>query len=401
MFLWLRIQKTSLYVSRTVINRIPSTTSTTSTTPIRCISNNSLQDVLLSKSLTSKPPENEFIKCSVFDSKGDIVMHGTDIKRLHFMKSHGLTSRDLRKILKYLSSKSTSYMNLEVVPSIVTRANCILLNLVNIRAMIKSDTVILFDSVHSLDSGVGLNQSYSYSKLLRDMHQGLSKPNYSSRYLPYEFRALEIILNHATNDLNSEMNVHTTVLQNVLNGLENSIESYNLRYLLIESKKMTQFHRKVKLVRNALDEVLENDDSLNELYLTEPRIHNNHEEVEFLLENYHVTCDEIVQKVENLISQTKSTNEIINIILDSNRNEMMLLGLKFGVGLLSMGVALYVAALYGMNLENFIEETDYGLPGVITFGSALLIILLLVSVKKVKKLQKITMTGGKDDKVKL
>ena len=40
------------------------------------------------------------------------------------------------------------------------------------------------------------------------------------------------------------MKVHNTVLQNIIQGLDESIERYKLRYLLIESKKL------VNLVKN-------------------------------------------------------------------------------------------------------------------------------------------------------
>ncbi len=49
----------------------------------------------------------------------------------------------------------------------------------------------------------------------------------------------------------------------------------------------------------------------------------------------------------------------------------------FIVGLLSMGVALYVSALYGMNLENFIEEIDGGFEVVTVVSTIKLLIVLL------------------------
>lgn len=187
-------------------------------------------------------------------------------------------------------------------------------------------------------------------------------------------------------------------MQNILSRLEESIERVKLRYLLIQSKKIAQFHQKTKLIRDLLDNILEQNDELNALYLTEiskgkPRLQANHAEAEMLLESYYKTIDEIVQTVENLRSQIKTSEEIINIVLDSNRNELMLLGLKFSTGLLSMGCALYIAALYGMNLENFIEETDGGFELVVGGGSILLLILLMFSVRQLKKVQRITMTG--------
>ncbi|KAG7194288.1 mitochondrial inner membrane magnesium transporter lpe10 [Scheffersomyces spartinae] len=224
--------------------------------------------------------------------------------------------------------------------------------------------------------------------------------------LPYEFRALEGILMYALANLQTEMKVHTNVLRNLLEGLEESLDKTRLRYLLIQSKKISQFHQKAQLIRDLVDGILENDDELNDLYLTDihqntPRVGTNHTEVEILLESYYNTSDEVVQTVENLKSQIKTTEEIINIVLDSNRNELMLLGLKFSTGLLSMGIALYVAAVYGMNLENFIEETEGGFEVITVLGSLMMLFLLFYSVRQLHKLQRVTMTGlmGKESKM--
>ncbi|CUM56192.1 unnamed protein product [Debaryomyces fabryi] len=358
-------------------------------------------DVLLMKALSTNKQhsENAYIKCTIFDSKGNIVVHGKDIRRLQFMKTHNLVPRDFRKITRHYhgsSAASINNINVDIVPSIVTRGNSILLNLSNIKALIKSDTVVIFDSL-SNSSGSRMNESHSHGSLLKDMNEKL-KPKKEQDDLPYEFRALECILIHVMLNLTTEMNVHKTVLQNILSRLEESIERVKLRYLLIQSKKIAQFHQKTTLIRDLLDNILEQNDELNALYLTEiskgkPRLQANHAEAEMLLESYYKTIDEIVQTVENLRSQIKTSEEIINIVLDSNRNELMLLGLKFSTGLLSMGCALYIAALYGMNLENFIEETDGGFELIVGGGSILLLLLLLFSVKQLKKVQRITMTG--------
>jgi hypothetical protein len=39
----------------------------------------------------------------------------------------------------------------------------------------------------------------------------------------------------------------------------------------------------------------------------------------------------------------------------------MLLDLKFSIGTLGIGSGAFVAALYGMNLKNFIEDSELGL----------------------------------------
>ncbi|KAI5963076.1 LPE10 [Candida pseudojiufengensis] len=357
----------------------------------------SFDDLFISKTLSStKYQDDELIKCTIFDENGVMIHHGKEIAKSQFMKQYNLIPRDFRKISKHTTvsgSKNPSLMmhNIELVPSLVTRKNCIMLNLSNVRALINKDKVTLFDS-HSFTR----SESHTQSQFLKQLSDNLKKRDENHVHDEYyEFKALETILIHVIANLTTEMKVHKTIVTNVLSGLDESIERFKLRYLLIQSKKLAQFQQKVTLIRDLLEDVLERDDELNDLYLTDPRTGTNHEEIEMLLESYYKTADEIVQTVDNLRSQIKTTEEIINIVLDSNRNELMLLGLKFSTGLLSMGVALYFAALYGMNLENFIEESDGGFEFIILVSMLSLAGLLFVSVKQLKKVEKITMTNFK------
>jgi hypothetical protein len=69
------------------------------------------------------------------------------------------------------------------------------------------------------------------------------------------------------------------------------------------------------------------------MYLTEKsrgkqRPEDQHDEVELLLEAYVKQVDGIVQEADQLASNMRNTEEIVNIILDANRNSLMLLDLK-------------------------------------------------------------------------
>lgn len=338
--------------------------------------------------------DQDYIRCTTLNLKGDITIHGDYVKRIQFLKSNNLVPRDLRKISRHYHG-STGTIKADIVPSLSTRNDCILVNLLNIRGVIKHNSVVIFDNNFVTKSLSTKSHSHSQSIFLEKL-SGHLKSNDES--LPYEFKALESILIHVMENLTTEMNVHKTVLYNILSGLDKSIDLVKLRYLLIQSKKVTQFHQKASLIRDLLDDLLEKDDELNELYLTEKfhniiRQGNDHAEIEMILESYLKTNDAIVQTVEDLKSQIKTTEEIINVVLDSNRNELMLIGLKFSTGILSMGIALYVAALYGMNLENFIEETDGGFECVVIIGSIFMAILFMFSVKKLRNVGKMTMTG--------
>lgn len=326
--------------------------------------------------------ESQTLRCTVFDAQGTLVSPSMDIKRTELITKHGLFPRDIRKI------DQTNH-SFEIAPAISVRRTSILVSLLHIRCLIKADTVILFD-----DSGS--RSSRAHSQFIAELESKLKSTQQSD--LPYEIRALEAVLVSALANLDAEMKVNTTVTKGVLAELEEEITREKLRFLLIQNKKISTFAQKATLVRDVIDELLENDDDLAGMYLTAkkngvPRSVDDHAEIEMLLESYYNHCDEIVQTINRVINNVRTSEEIINIILDSNRNQLMLLGLRFSIGLLSMGSGLFIAAAYGMNLENFIEETNYGFPLIISISTLTTILLFGYSVKHLNKLQKVTMMG--------
>jgi len=133
--------------------------------------------------------------------------------------------------------------------------------------------------------------------------------------LAYEFRALEAVLISVTLGLESEFEGVSEPVVRVLRELEEDIDRDKLRYLLIYSKKLGTFEQKARLVRDALTELLEADDDLSSMYLSEKaqgmiRDEHDHTDVEMLLESYYKVADEIVQAAENLVSSIRNTEEM-------------------------------------------------------------------------------------------
>jgi magnesium transporter len=149
-----------------------------------------------------------------------------------------------------------------------------------------------------------------------DIDQKLrQKESAQNGILAYEFRALEAVLLSVTNSLESEFEGLSEPVMSVLRELEEDIDRDKLRYLLVYSKKLGTFEQKARLVRDAMSELLETDEDLSAMYLTEKsagksRKQQEHTEVEMLLESYHKITDEIVQAAENLVSNIRNTEEM-------------------------------------------------------------------------------------------
>ena len=337
----------------------------------------------LSRALSRNPSGSDLkLRCTEFDAQGNVTLVSGEFKKSELIAKYGLLPRDLRKI------------DSSILPHVLVRPSAILVNLLHLRVLIQADRVLVFDAFGSTDS-------YTQSLFMYDLEGKLRQKSdkTSPNYLPYELRALEAVLISATSGLEAEFTLVRDPVVRVLRALESDIDRDKLRHLLVHSKKLGTFEQKARLVRDAINDILEADDDLAAMYLTErkstgkPRSETDHQEVEMLLESYHKICDEIVEISGNLISNIRNTEEVTRAILDSNRNELMLLDLKVGIGTLGLAGGTLVAGLYGMNLENFIETSHFAFGGVSTVCFGLAAVICMYGMRKVRKVQKVRMWG--------
>lgn len=71
----------------------------------------------------------------------------------------------------------------------------------------------------------------------------------------------------------------------------------------------------------------------------------------------------------------------------------MLLELKFSIGTLGMAAGTLFSALYGMNLKNFLEESDLGFGAVSAACFALTAFVCAYGLIKLRKVQRVRMWG--------
>ncbi|KAK3311343.1 uncharacterized protein B0T15DRAFT_427455 [Chaetomium strumarium] len=333
------------------------------------------------RSLTAKAALDPRLRCTEVDENGKVIMVDGELKKSELIARYGLLPRDLRKI------------DSSNLPHILVRPSAILLNLLHLKVLIKHDRVLLFDVY-------GSTSSYPQSAFMYDLQGKLQqKQNAGANSLPYEFRALEAVLMSVTAELEADFESVRDPVIRILSELEDDIDREKLRILLVLSKRVSTFEQKAKLVRDAIEELLEADDDLAAMYLTEKthdlfRGEDDHTEVELLLESYNKICDEVVQEASNLVSSIRNTEEIIRAILDANRNSLMLLDLKFSIGTLGLAMGTFLAGLYGMNLENFIEETNWGFGAVTALSSIFSLIVCWYGLVKLRKVQRVKMNGG-------
>ncbi|KAI0336619.1 cora-domain-containing protein [Cubamyces sp. BRFM 1775] len=335
---------------------------------------------VLEKAIKGRQPADLMLRCTILDEDGNVKTISGQFKKSDLCTEHRLNPRDLRKIDSRIPN---------LVPTILVRKEAILVNILHIRALVKADTVILFDTYGSADSRLHSVFLYHLEHNLRSKTAGV----------PYEFRALESILLSVLSALEAEMVFIRNLIGGLLAELEDDIDHDRFKRLLHYSRRLASFQNRAKLVQAALEEVLEQDQDLAAMYLTDkrngiPRNHDDHEELEVLLESFSKQVEEIVNEAENIQSNVQSTQEIVELILDSNRNALLALDLKVSILTMGIGIGTLVAGVFGMNLKSHFEEHEFAfyVMGAVTLATSLG--AAWIGVRRLSRIRKVGLSNG-------
>ncbi|KAA1064225.1 magnesium ion transporter [Puccinia graminis f. sp. tritici] len=358
--------------------------------PIESIRDNIDKPFLASRNSLPRRDDLSAIRSILIDRNARILSSRA-LSKSEICAQNRLQPRDLRKIDSRISN---------VVPSILVRDEAIIFNVLNIRALIRADSILIFEdpsspslshnhtsspsttssssTATSSEKSTSVNEKASpessattrYSIRSAFLHNLLNNlvdhhnPNQAensheqpnqcspkSTELPYEFRALETMLGSVATTLESELGVLKTLVSSLLDGLEQNIEREKLKQLLLYSRRLSAFNSRALLVQRCLDEILENEQDMANAYLSEkilnksPRQVHDHEEFEQLLESFSKYVEEIVHEGTSTLTNIKSTEEIIDLILDSNRNTLLALDLKVSIGTMGLAVGALTAGM--------------------------------------------------------
>ncbi|KAI6037617.1 Mg2+ transporter protein cora-like protein [Pisolithus marmoratus] len=338
------------------------------------------KDAILEKVMKGRLPTDLMLRCTILDKDGAVKSISGQFKRSDLCNEHRLNPRDLRKIDSRIPN---------LVPTILIRKEAILINILHIRALVKADTVVLFDTYGSDDSRL-------HSAFLYHLEHNLKVRGGGS---PYEFRAIESILLSVLSALEAEMVFIRNLVGGLLAELEDDINHDKFKRLLHYSRRLASFKNRARLVQDALDEVLEQDDDLNAMYLTDKkkgivRQNHEHDELEILLEFFSKQVEEIVNEAENIENNVQATQEIVELILDSNRNALLALDLKVSILTMGLGSGALVAGLFGMNLQSHLEEMPYAFAAMTAASAAIATFAAWAGLWRLAKIRKVGLTNS-------
>ncbi|KAN0063482.1 magnesium ion transporter [Thecaphora frezii] len=316
------------------------------------------------------------LRCTIFDAAGSAKSSSGVFKKSKLCSDHGLEPRDLRKIDSRVPN---------LVPTILARKGGILVNILHIRAMIKADMVLLFDSYGSSDTH--LHSAFVYN-LQFNLRQ-------ASSTLPYEFRALESILVSVLDALRIELDLIRSWAGRILEGLDDDVDREKLRALLQVSRKLNSFLSRSRGVKGAVTEVLDDDEDMALMYLTDSKKGearteaSKMDELELLLESFDKQVEEVVAETEQIHNDMSNTQEVVELILDNNRNKLLALDLRTSIATLGISAGTLWAGLFGMNLTSHFEEDQYAF--FVSSGFAILtaVVVSAYGIRQLKRLRRV------------
>ncbi|XP_072984842.1 magnesium transporter MRS2-I-like isoform X1 [Typha latifolia] len=332
----------------------------------------------------------------LLDSTGEGTI--LDLDKYAIMHRVEIHARDLRILDPLLSYPST----------ILGRETAIVLNLEHIKAIITAEEVLLRDPTD--DNVVPIVEelrrrlpSANVAQQMRD--DGME--NLSGQHdveateedvlisynveSPFEFRALEVALEAICSFLDARATELETAAYPALDELTSKISSRNLDRVRKLKSAMTRLTARVQKVRDELEQLLDDDDDMADLYLSrkltgsssplnESTAHNcfaesptlgskiskasrasaattngnenDVEELEMLLEAYFMQIDGTLNKLATLREYIDDTEDYINIQLDNHRNQLIQLELFLSSGTISLSLYSLSAGVFGMNIPN-------------------------------------------------
>ncbi|OAQ65405.1 RNA splicing protein mrs2 [Pochonia chlamydosporia 170] len=288
-----------------------------------------------------------------------------NLTKVNIAHEYGLSARDLRII----DLPSNGF------PHILIRENTLLIHMFDLRLLVQADKVVLFE-VNGIEDNITCRVfTHDLETKLHKAHALDKKVNDS-----FELRALDIALASVAATLEAEYLLVKQDVSKALKSLDQQMSDKEgalvysaLRGLLDISRKLARIEQRARLVRNAIQEVLNDDADMAQMYLTDKlrgkrHLVHEHQEVEYLLEAYFKANDAIAQEAASLVENIQRTEETIKSILDVRRNQIMMLEAKVEIAMLSLASATLVAGWYGMNVISYFEHSPWAF-GVLVSGS--------------------------------
>lgn len=265
-----------------------------------------------------------------------------------------------------LLDKSNNYK----ISTLIIRKSGYLLKLYNFRCIITSSKAFIFNT-----------ENFNVTNFISFFNYSFNNSDIISTSLPSELRFLELLLIYVCNQTDITINQLTISVNQI--SFEN-VKSNNLKNILSLQNKLTNAEQEYNEIKNVVSDLLESKEDMFEMYLSKKSDNINNlnqddesklDEFERLLDNYNYQLDEDIYLIKKLIKEVDNKLRLADISLADFRNKIALYNTQISILSISISIGSFIAAIYGMNLQNNIENLTGGLY---IISSVIIIISVIV-----------------------
>ncbi|GAQ88101.1 Magnesium transporters: CorA family [Klebsormidium nitens] len=323
-----------------------------------------------------------------------------EVDKYAIMRRASIPARDLRILGPLMSNSST----------ILGREKAIVLNLEHIKAIITAEEVLLLNAnsaavipfVEELRRRISLPATSPLREEAASPDRANGMQNHDS--LPFEFRVMEVALEAVCSYLDARTQELEGDAYPALDELTAKVTVMNLDRVRGLKSRLTRLTARVQKVRDELEQLLDDDGDMDDMYLTRKMLNAQKEasragftvapddeilnspmvmsrassrrasgalsqmesdsdsdssdgkfdveELEMLLESYFLQIDTSLNKLSTLNEFIDDTEDYINIELDNQRNILLTMQLMLTTATFVVGCYTVVVGVFGMNIPN-------------------------------------------------
>lgn len=259
--------------------------------------------------------------------------------------THEVARKTLAETLEVPFRDLRPIFSISQVATIFARGKAVIMNLGVIKSLITHDRVYLFNTDNE--------------EVTDAIAPGLSRTLKNESDLEFELRVIEYAFNHKLQKMKGKAEELEKATTRLLKRVEQDYDDRSLERLLKLKKQLSRFEIILKENEAAALEVLDDDEELQDLCITQKLSKKktiNIEEVESIFESYTDQIERLGYHLGDLKENIDDTQEIIALKLQNRRNSIIRYDLLATLVTALFSLLALVTGLYGMNIRNNLED---------------------------------------------
>lgn len=287
-----------------------------------------------------------------------------EVSRKDLTKKFGVHTRDLRPIF----AKKQAI-------TITSRGESIIINFHSVKMVVGKNGVYVFN----------LENKKIIDYFLPLLLKKIKDPGEKIRF---EHLIIEVALQYMVEKLNRRFDEVERASEQIFQKLQSEkIDDHTFEQLLHLKKRLSKLATKVKDIEDGLEELVEDDDELADLYLG-VKSPSDTEDAESILENSLEQIEDVAHKIYELNENIDDTQEVLTLKMSNLRNVIIRFDLLLTAATGILAILAVVVGFYGMNIPNQMEKDSEAIWGVAIVLMAVFILgfgglLLYLKKKKV------------------